>query len=80
MTKLRWIEHQLMNKASTDKDMSMDMPNSKLSIDTNRSIKRQNDRESNVQSGADMAAESKFVDPSAIFFENIEACLIKKPF
>ena len=52
--------HQLMNKASMDKDLSIDMLNSMLSIDTNRSIWRQNDRESNVQSGADMAAESEF--------------------
>ena len=58
-----------MNKASTNKDMSMDMPNNKLSIDTNMSILRQNDIESNVQSGADMAAESEFVNPGD-FLEN----------
>ena len=52
-----------MGKASTDKDMLMDMLNSKLSIDNNMSIWTQNDRESNVQSGADTAAESEFVDP-----------------
>ena len=51
-----------MGKASTDKDMSMDMLNNKLSIDINRSIRRQNDRESNVQSGADMETESELVD------------------
>ena len=59
-----------MGKASTDKDLSMDLCLTyKLSIDTNRSIWRQNDRESNVQSGADMATESKFVDPRG-FLEN----------
>ena len=69
MRKASMDKHQLMGKASTDKDMSMDMLNNKLSIDTNRSIRRQNDRESNVQSGADMAVESEFVDPGG-FLEN----------
>ena len=63
MRKASTDKHQLMGKASTSKDMSMDMLYKKLSIDTNRSIKRQNDRESNMQSGADMATESEFVDP-----------------
>ena len=58
-----------MNKFSTDKDLSMDILNSKLSIDNKRSIRRQYDRESKVQSGADMAAESEFVDP-CVFLEN----------
>ena len=69
MRKVSMDKHQLMGKASTDKDLSMDMLNIKLSIDINRSIRRQNDIESNVHSGADMAAESKFVDPGG-FLEN----------
>ena len=69
MRKASTDKHQLMNKALTDKDMSMDMLNNKLSIDNNRSIRRQNDRESKVQSGADMVAESEFVD-SGRFLEN----------
>ena len=63
MKKASMDKHQLIGKASIDKDMSMDMLNIILSIDTNRSIWRKNDRESNVQSGEDMAAESEFIDP-----------------
>ena len=69
MRKVSTDKHQLMGKVSTDKDLLMDMLNNKLSSDINRSIRRQNDIESNVQSGVDMATKSEFVDPSG-FLEN----------
>ena len=59
--------------------MSMDILHIKLSIDINRSIRRQNDRESNIQSGANMAAESEFVDPGG-FLENRSISDIKNHF
>ena len=69
MSEASMDKHLLISKASTEKDMLMDILNSKLSIDINRSIRRQNDRESNVQSGVDMAAKSELVDPGG-FLEN----------
>ena len=42
--------------------MLMDMPNRKLSLDNNKSMWKQNDRESKLQSGADMGGGSDFVD------------------
>ena len=58
-----------MDKSLNGYDMSMDMLNNKLSIDNHRSIRRQNDRESNVQNGANMAANLELVDPGG-FLDN----------
>ena len=69
MRKALTDKHQFMQKASMDKDPSMDMLNNKLSIDNNRSRWGHVYRESNVHSGADMAAASEFVDYGR-FFEN----------
>ena len=62
MRKASTDKQQLMDKASTYKDMSTDMPNTKLihwQPQVNMKTKWQKIK---MQSGADMAVESEFVD------------------
>ena len=78
MKKASTDKHQLMKKASTDKDLSMDMLNNKVSIDKNRSIRKQ--MTENQKCRVEQTWQQSQNSLTLIGSLKIETCLIWKPF